>query len=139
MTTQFPEDSSNAMETWKAKYKEAKQQCGVAEIDAPGATKDSRENLHTVQNATDSLKDWRTFWKDVLDEPKEESNAEDELTLAKQKTVEYFLDTISCALEEINGEEVFNCLLMAVQSHHEYIKKEYDKANVLMDLLIGLK
>jgi hypothetical protein len=145
MSTQFPEDPLNHIKTWQTKFKEHKQQCGVAEMDTPGITKDSREALHDTRNATDSVKDWRTFWKDVLDDS--EDNFENKLTeainaqiaMAKQKAVDNFLDTICCALEEMSGDEVFDCFLEAVQSQHEYTKKEYDKTNELMDLLIGLK
>ena len=145
MTTQLPEDPLNHIKTWQAKFKEHKQQCGVSELDEPLVSKNARENLHDTSNATDSVKDWRTFWKDVLDDS--EDNFENELaiaikqqiTIAKQKAVDNFLDTICCALEEMSGEEVFDCFLEAVHSQHEYTKKEYDKTMELMDLLIGLK
>jgi hypothetical protein len=145
MSTQFPEDPLNHIKTWQTKFKEHKQQCGVAEMDTPGTTKNSREALHDTSNATDSVKDWRTFWKDVLDDS--EDNFENELAtaikqqiaMAKQKAVDNFLDTICCALEEMSGEEVFDCFFEAVQSQHKYTKKEYDKTNELMDLLAGLK
>ena len=145
MTTQLPEDPLNHIKTWQAKFKEHKQQCGVSELDEPLVSKNARENLHDTSNATDSVKDWRTFWKDVLDDS--EDNFENELAIAvkqqiamaKQKTVDNFLDTICCALEEMSGEEVFDCFLEAVHSQHEYTKKEYDKTMELMDLLIGLK
>ena len=147
MLTQFPEDPLNHIKTWQAKFKEHKQQCGVAELDEPLVSKDSRENLHDTSNATDSVKDWSTFWEDVLDDFKSEDNFENELAtaikqqiaMAKQKAVDSFLDTICCALEEMSGEEVFDCFLEAVQVRNEDTKKEYDKTNELMDLLIGLK
>ena len=145
MTTQFPEDPLNHIKTWQAKFKEHKQQCGVAELDEPLVSKDSRENLHNTSYAVDSIKDWRTYWKEVLDDS--EDNFENELAtavkqqkiIAKQKTIDNFLDEICCALEEMSGKEVFDCFLKAVQSQHEYTKKEYDKTNELMDLLIELK
>lgn len=135
------------METWKVKHKEIKQQCGVAEMDTPGTTKDSREALHDTSHATDSVKDWRSFWKDVLEDSGQWIGTTDELsdainqqkTMAKQKAVDEFLDTICCALEEISGAELFECFVEAVQSQHEYTKKEYDKTNELLDLLTGLK
>ena len=107
-------------------------------------SKDSRENLHDTSNATDSVKDWRTFWKDVLDDS--EDNFENELatavqqqlTITKQRTVNNFLDTICCALEELSGEEVFECFVEAVQAQHTYTNKEYNKANELLNLLTGL-
>jgi hypothetical protein len=97
MTTQLPDDPLKNIIAWQTKYKELKQQCGVAEIDTPGTTKDSREALHDTSHATDSVKDWRTFWKDVLDDS--EDNFENELatavkqqkTMTKQKTLMIFL------------------------------------------------
>jgi hypothetical protein len=147
MTTQLPDDPLKNIIAWQTKYKELKQQCGVAEIDTPGTTKDSREALHDTSHATDSVKDWRTFWKDVLDESEACLGTEDEfataikqqLTMAKQKTVNNFLDEICCALEEMSGAELFECFVEAVQAQHEYTKKEYDKTNELMNLLIELK
>ena len=147
MTTQFPEDPLNHIKTWQAKFKEHKKQCGVAELDEPLVSKDSRENLHNTSNAVDSIKDWRTFWKDVLDESETCIGTENELnqaiqkqkTMAKQKTIDNFLDEICCALEEMSGEEVFDCFLEAVQSQFDYTKKEHDKTSELLDLVTGLK
>ena len=135
------------MEKWQATHKQIKQECGVAEIDTPGATKDSREALHDTSNATDAIKDWRSFWKDVLGDPNAWIGTENELTnainqqktMAKQKAVDNFLDEICCALEEMSGKEVFDCFVEAVQSQFDYTKKEYDKTNELMNLLTGLK
>jgi hypothetical protein len=143
MTTQFPEDPLSYIKTWQNKFKEHKQQCGVAELDEPLVSKDSRENLHNTSYAVDSIKDWRTYWKEVLDESEACIGTEKELnqaiqkqkTMAKQKTVDNFLDEICCALEEMSGEEVFDCFLEAVQSQHKYTKKEYDKTSELLDLL----
>ena len=150
MTTQLPEDSLTNIITWQTKHKQIKQECGVAEIDTldtPGTTKDSREALHDTSNATDSVKDWRSFWKLVLDVPGTWDYSQDELTeainqqktMAKQKAVDDFLDTICCALEELSGGEVFNCFFEAVQSQFDYTKKEHDKTSELLDLLAGLK
>jgi len=147
MTTQLPEDPLKNIITWQTEYKQIKQECGVAEMDTPGTTKDSREALHDTSNATDAIKDWRTFWKDVLDEPGTGYYSEDELTeainaqktMAKQKAVDDFLDTLCGALEELSGEEVFDCFFEAVQSQFDYTKKEHDKTSELLDLLAGLK
>jgi len=135
MTTQLPKGPIKDIITWQTKHKESKQECGVAEMNTPGTTKDSREALHDTRNATDSVKDWRSFWKDVLNETK----IEEKMSVHKQKTIDNFLDTICCALEEMSGEEVFDCFFEAVQSEHEYKEKEYNKINELMDFLIGLK
>ena len=147
MTTQFPEDPLNHIKTWQAKFKKHKKQCEVAELDEPLVSKDARENLHNTSYAVDSIKDWRTYWKEVLDESEACVGTEDEFatavkqqkTMAKQKTVDNFLDEICCALEEMSGAELFDCFVEAVQSQHEYTKKEYDKTNELMNLLTEYK
>jgi hypothetical protein len=147
MATQLPKGPIKDIITWQTKHKQIKQECGVAEMDTPGTAKDSREALHDTKNATDSVKDWRTFWKDVLDEPGAWIGTTDELsdainqqkTMAKQKAVDEFLDTICCALEEMSGEELFDCFFEAVQSQFDYTKKEHDKTSELLDLLAGLK
>jgi len=133
------------MEKWQATHKQIKQQCGVAEMDTPGTTKDSREALHDTSNATDAIKDWRGFWKDVLDEPGAWNCSENELnkaiakqlTMAKQKTVDNFLDTICCGLEEMSGEEVFDCFIEAVQSQWDYTQKEHKKTNDLFNCALN--
>jgi hypothetical protein len=147
MTTQLPEDPLKNIITWQTKHKQIKQECGVAEMDTPGTTKDSREALHDTSNATDSVKDWRTFWKDVLNEndPGAHVYPESELTeainqqktMAKQKAVDDFLDTICCALEELSGEEVFDCFVEAVQSQWNYTRKEHEKTNDLFKRVLG--
>jgi hypothetical protein len=148
MTTQLPEDPIKNIITWQTKHKQIKQECGVAEmdtLDTPGTTKDSREALHDTSNATDSVKDWRSFWRLVLDEPGTWDYSEDELTeainaqktTAKQKAVDDFLDTICCALEEMSGEEVFDCLIEAVQSQWNYTLKEHTKTNDLFNCVLN--
>ena len=147
MTIQFPEDPLTHIKTWQAKFKEHKKQCGITEMDTPVTTKDSREALHDTSNATDAIKDWRSFWKDVLDEPGAWIGTTDELsdainqqkTMTKQKIVDEFLDTICCALEEMNGEEVFDCFVEAVQTQHDYTQKEHYKTNELFNLLLAAK
>ena len=98
-------------------------------MDEPGVTKDSRETLHDTTNATDTIKDWRTFWAEVLNEPEENPD----LNNAKQETVRDFADTICCALEKMSGKEVFECFLEAAQDQYNYTKKEYDKACELLN------
>lgn len=76
-------------------------------------SKDSRENLHDTSYAVDSMH--------------------------KKETIDNFLDTISCGLEEMSGEEVFECFFKAVQSQYEYTKKEHSNTKQLMHLLMELK
>lgn len=82
-----------------------------------------------------------------MDEPGAYIGTENELieaikqqkTMAKQKIVDDFLDTLCGAFEELNGKEVFDCFFEAVQSQFNYTKKEHDKTSELLDLLAGLK
>jgi hypothetical protein len=146
MTIQFPEDPLTHIKTWQTKFKEHEQQGLIAEMETPGTTKDSREALHDTSHATDTIKDWRSFWTDVLGEESSEAwiSSKDELTKAskqqltraKQKTIDEFLDTICCALEEMSGKEVFDCFIEAAKSQQDYTQKEYYKANELFNLLI---
>ena len=147
MTAQTSKGLLSSFDTWKENMENIKKKSGVAQLNEPLVSKDSRENLHDTSNATDAIKDWRTFWKDVLDVPGTWDCSQDELTKAinqqktmtKQKTVDNFLDEICCALEELSGKEVFDCFVEAVQGQFDYTKKEHDKTSELLDLLTGLK
>jgi thioredoxin-like negative regulator of GroEL len=108
-------------------------------MNAPLITKDSRENLHNTSKATDSMADWRAYWKEVLDETEENFKTENQMSVHKQKIVADFLDTLCGAFEELSGEEIFDCFFEAVQSQFDYTKKEHDKTSELLDLLAGLK
>jgi hypothetical protein len=135
MTIQFPEDALKNVITWQTKFTQHKQQNMTTKMNTPESIKDSREQLHTVENATDHITDWRTFWKDVLEEKK------DPLVLAelKDKTIKDFLDTISCALEQLNGNEVFDCFVQAVENEYHYKTKEYDRVDQLFNLVMQPK
>ena len=130
MTTQFSENLLNQIKTWQDKFKECKQQCGVAEMDTPGTTKDSREALHDTSNATDSIKDWRSFWSEVLDEP--QIKKED-----RQEAINGFADTICCALEKMDGKEVCECMFVAVTQQFEYTLKEHNKSIELLNAFVN--
>jgi hypothetical protein len=129
MTNQFSKELMD-------QFKKLTQDCGVAEMDTPGVTKDSRESLHDTSHATDSIKDWRTFWNEVLDDETETNKYKEE---RRQKTIDEFLDTICCALEEMSGKETLDCFVEAVKSQHEYTTKEYEKTKELMEPLSLVK
>ena len=80
-------------------------------------------------------------WKAQFETDKDPLTAavKQQQTIAKQKTVDDFLDTLSCALEELSGKEVFDCFAEAVQNQFDYTKKEHEKTSELLDLLTGLK
>ena len=135
MTTQLPDDPLKNIITWQTKYKQIKQECGVAEmdtLDTPGTTKDSREALHDTNNAMDSVKDWRIAAWEMISE----TEVNQQITMAKQKAVDNFLDTICCALEELSGDEVFDCFFEAVQSQWDYTLKEHTKVNDLFKRVV---
>lgn len=135
MTTQT--DDTFDFETWKKQFKETKKECGVAEINTPGTTKDSRETLHDTSNATDSIKDWRSFWSEVLDESEivlDEPQVKEE---DRQEAINGFADTICCALDKMNGEEVCECMFAAVTQQFEYTLKEHCKSIELLNAFVN--
>ena len=128
-------DSFKAWHTW---YKNNAQ---VASMDEPQVTKDSRENLHEVTNATGTLSSWytdavETFYGNLDNAAKENKKMETELkiSLTEQLTT-YFEDTLCEFYDELTPIEI-------VQSFHEAIKrnftlheKEFNKAKELIDLV----
>jgi len=144
MAMQSSDTLRTDFDTWKTQLDEIKQKYEVAEISTPGTTKASREALHDTSNATDSVKDWRSFWRDVLEDSDQwidelTEATKKQQTMAKQKIVDDFLDTLCGAFEELSGKEIFDCFFEAVQSQFDYTKKEHDKTSELLDLLAGLK
>lgn len=87
-----------------------------------------------LPNSTDSSKDWSTFWADVLKD--EDPSA---LAKAKERAIKHFLDTISCALEEMSGTEVFDCFIQAVENEMEYKQSECKRITELFNLLLQPK
>lgn len=128
-------DSFKAWHTW---YKNNAQ---VASIDEPQVTKDSRENLHEVTNATGTLSSWysdalETFYGNLDNAAKENKKMETELkaSLTEQLTT-YFEDTLCEFYDELTPLEI-------VQSFHEAIKrnftlheKEFNKAKELLEFV----
>ena len=128
-------DSFKAWHTWY------KNNAHVASMDEPQVTKDSRENLHEVTNATGTLSSWytdavETFYGNLDNAAKENKKMETELkiSLTEQLTT-YFEDTLCEFYDELTPIEI-------VQSFHEAIKrnftlheKEFNKAKELIDLV----
>ena len=103
----------------------------VAEMNEPLVTKDSREKLHDTTNATDSFKDWRSFFKELADEVDLQTDKED---LAKKAT-NYFADTIVEFLPELGGKVLYECFAAAVNQAYAHAQKEYDDIKDLQDLI----
>jgi hypothetical protein len=51
----------------------------------------------------------------------------------KEKIKDHFADTICEGLEQLTGEEVFECFRNAVTEHRIYTTKEYEKAKLLSE------
>jgi hypothetical protein len=51
----------------------------------------------------------------------------------KEKIRDDFADTICHGLEQLTGEEVFECFRNAVTEHRIYTTKEYEKAKLLSE------
>lgn len=128
-------DSFKAWHTW---YKNNAQ---VASMDEPQVTKDSRENLHEVTNATGTLSSWysdalETFYGNLDNAAKENKKMETELKASLTEQLTTYLEETLCEFyDELTPLEI-------VQSFHEAIKrnftlheKEFNKAKELLEFV----
>jgi len=53
----------------------------------------------------------------------------------KERATNYFADTICEFSESLTPEELYQCLVDAMESHYQYTKKEFDHATKLLDLI----
>lgn len=106
-----------AINAWQKWYKEHQ---GVAELDEPLVTKDSRESLHDTSKTFDSM---QAVEKSLY--------APD----YKQKAKEHFADTLVEFCNELTGAEFFEAFLSAAYEALEYSKKEMERNQELVDLL----
>jgi len=134
----MPDATTDSFKAWHTWYKNNAQ---VASMDEPQVTKDSRENLHEVTNATGTLSSWytdalETFYGNLDNAAKENKKMETELktSLTEQLTT-YFEDTLCEFYDELTPLEI-------VQSFHEAIKrnftlheKEFNKAKELLEFV----
>lgn len=119
-----PMEVINSWQEW------AKNNRVVAEMDEPLVTKDSRESLHDTSKATDVLPDWRTFFKELMEEDVLEAEQEENV----QKAINYFGDTIAEFLPELGGKVLYECFVAAVIQAYKHTQKEYDDIKDLLDL-----
>ena len=119
-----PMEVINSWQEW------AKNNRVVAEMDEPLVTKDSRESLHDTSKATDVLPDWRTFFKELVEEDALEVEQEENF----QKAINYFGDTIAEFLPELGGKVLYECFVAAVTQAYKHTQKEYDDIKDLLDL-----
>jgi hypothetical protein len=119
------DEPMDAIHKWQEWYRSNRV---IAEIDEPGVSKDSRESLHDTSNVTSVMPEWREAFDKLTLNPME-------ITNFKEKATEYFADTIAEFFNELSGAELFECFLTAAHNNAELVKKEYDKAQELVDLL----
>lgn len=100
----------------------------IAEIDTPGASKDSRESLHDTSHVTAVMPEWQSMMKDL-------DWSSMNKTVLKAKATEQFADTLAEFCNDLSGAELFDCFSKAAKNHAEIIKKEYESANALVLLL----
>lgn len=100
----------------------------IAEIDTPGASKDSRESLHDTSNVTAVMPEWQSMMKNI------DWSSMDK-TVFKAKATEQFSDTLAEFCNDLSGAELFDCFLKAAGEHAVIIKKEYESALELVQLL----
>ena len=91
----------------------------IAQMDEPGETKDSRENMHDTKKTFESI-----------------STAE-LAAMAEKRAFEGFADTVTEALCELSGAQVYVLFLKALEDNLNYAKKEYLKSLELYQLATG--
>lgn len=128
---EHPHEPMDAIKNWQDWYKNNQQ---VAQMDEPLITKDSRENLHDTSKATDVFTDWRSFYKEMAQEEKEEVKQQLEKELINKAT-SYFADTIAEFLPELGGKKLYECFVAAATDSMLHAEKEYDNNKDLIDLL----
>ena len=57
----------------------------------------------------------------------------------KEKATNFFADTLCEFSESLTPDELYQCLVDAMESHYQYTKKEFDHATQLRDLITGFK
>ena len=114
---EHPHEPIDAINEWQRWYREHRL---VASLDKPLASKDSRENLHDTSNAMTTISSMFTAdnqWK--------------------QSIVDAFADTITEAMADMSGAEIYKCFLQAAQENLTHAEKEYKNAKQLVDYLTG--
>jgi len=110
-----PHEPIDAINKWQQWYRE---HSIVASLDIPLATKDSREHLHKTSNAMTTVSSLLTNDK-----------------AWQQSIVDGFADTITEAMADMSGAEVYKCFLQAAQENLNHAEKEYKNAKQLVDYL----
>lgn len=106
-------DPMDAIQTWQSWFRENRV---VAEIDAPGKSKDSREALHDTSKSVASLNEAVT-------------------AQAFEKAKEYFADTMAEFWSELTGPQLYKAFYAAAIEQLQYQEKELKKAQSIVDML----
>jgi hypothetical protein len=110
---EHPHEPLNAIQEWQNWYKRHRV---VATLDEPLVSKSSRENMHDTSNAIDSY-------------------LEDYTEYAKKQASNCFADTIVEAAATLSADEIYNCLMKAVQENYDHAEKEFKNASRLLELI----
>ncbi len=119
------DDPIDAINRWQQWYRSNRV---IAEIDASGISKDSRESLHGTAMKTELLPGFSDPLTGILSTTMDTNQF-------KTKATEYFADTIAEFFNELSGAELFECFLTAAHENAEQVRKEYEKARDLVNLL----
>jgi hypothetical protein len=110
---EHPHEPLNAIQEWQNWYKRHRV---VATLDEPLVSKASRENMHDTSNAVDLwLKDYTEH--------------------AKKQASDHFADTIVEAAATLSADEIYDCLMKAVQENYDHAEKEFNNASRLLELI----
>lgn len=112
---EHPHEPIDAINQWQEWYKANRI---VAPLDTPLTSKDSRENLHDISNTMTTISSLIT-------------NNE----VWRQSVVDNFADTITEAMADMSGADIYKCFLQAAQENLTHVEKEYKNAKQLVDYL----
>jgi hypothetical protein len=114
---EHPHEPMDAIEKWQKWYKSNQV---VASLETPLVSKDSRENLHDTSNTMTTL-----------------SNMPSTNNEWRQAVLNGFADTITEAMSDFSGIEIYKCFLQAAQENLDYCEQQYKNAKELMDCLVN--
>ena len=103
----------DAIHNWQQWFRENRV---VAELDEPGESKDSRENLHDTTKSIASLNEAVT-------------------AQAFNKAKEHFADTMAEFWNELTGPQLYKAFYAAAMEQLQYQEKELKKAQSIVDML----
>ena len=110
---EHPHEPIDVIQRWQEWYKKNRI---VASLDKPLESKDSREKLHDTFYAIDS-------WLEICTYD------------AMKQAADHFSDTIVEASASLTADEIYACLLQALQENYDHTKKEYENAARLLELI----